>query len=178
MALYSVPNGTLSHPNNSIGIYEDGTDMVAQSDLNQFYELYAPQIPNGWAPKLHSIDGANATLDPVWASGEADLDAMMIIPIVYPQQAEIYQTQTQTELGLFNQFFDAIDGTYCNYIAFGETGDDPEIDGTTPNEQCGVFKPAAVISSSYSFSEPHYPASYSKVSFGFIVVNSVASSMG
>lgn len=175
MALYNVPLGTLSHLNNSIGIYEDGADMVSQSDLDQFYRLYAPQIPSGWAPRLDGIDGANATLDPVSASGEADLDAMMIIPMVYPQRVDIFQTQTQTQLGLFNQFLDAIDGAYCSYTAFGETGDDPEIDGNTPNEQCGAFKPPAVISSSYSYSEPHYPASYSKVSFASIFPSIVVS---
>ena len=178
MALYNVPNGTLHHPNNSIGIYEPGADMVSQSDLTQFYKLYTPRVPQGWAPEVDGIDGANVTLTPVIASGEADLDAMMIIPIVYPQRAKMYQTQTQTLLGLFNQFLDAIDGTYCNYSAFGETGDDPEIDGNTPHEQCGVFKPAAVISSSYSYGENHYPASYSEVSFALIVVNSNASSTG
>ena len=90
------------------------------------------------------------------------------MPIVYPQNAVMYQTNVtknefNIEFGLFNRFLDAIDGTYCNYSAYGETGDDPIIDGDSTNEDCGTFKPTSVISSSWSWSEDHFPVSYSKV---------------
>ncbi len=64
------------------------------------------------------------------SGGETDLDVQMIMPIVYPQNAVMYQTNVfknefNIEFGLFNRFLDAIDGTYCSSSAYGETGDDP-----------------------------------------------------
>lgn len=103
------------------------------------------------------------------------------MPIVYPQNAVMFQTNLfkgdfNIELGLFNRFLDAIDGTYCSFSAYGETGDDPAIDGSTTHEDCGSFKPTSVISSSWSYSEDHFPISYSKVTllpfFCYIPVSS------
>ncbi|KAH8816601.1 putative alkaline serine protease AorO [Xylogone sp. PMI_703] len=162
-ALYNITENTLHNPKNHIGVYESNDQKYSQEDLNQFYKLYAPNIPQGWAPIVDSIDNATAPTGPgEEAGGEANLDLMMIIPIVYPHKVKVYQTQVNSLFGLFNNFLDAIDGSYCTYSAYGETGDDPDIDGVTPNEDCGTFKPAPVISISYSFAEISYPASYSK----------------
>ena len=59
----------------------------------------------------------------------------------------------------FNTLLDAIDGSYCNYTAFNETGNAVGIDPTYPDDiprtgynlslQCGVYKPPNVISISY-----------------------------
>ena len=67
----------------------------------------------------------------------------------------------------FNNFLDAIDGTYCTY----EGGDDPNQDGIYPDpygggyegpEDCGTAKPTNVISTSYAYNEadlsPFYTA--------------------
>ena len=55
-------------------------------------------------------------------------------------------------------FLDAIDGSYCTYSAYGETGDcadkacldpvypDPNPGGYKGQLQCGVFKPVSKIS--------------------------------
>jgi tripeptidyl-peptidase I len=71
-------------------------------------------------------------------------------------------------------FLDAIDGSYCTYSAFGETGDctDPEcVDPAYPDPnpggykgqlQCGVYKPTNVISISYSAGEWGLPDFYLK----------------
>lgn len=51
------------------------------------------------------------------------------------------------------------DGSYCNYSAFGETGNNNTVDPVYPNSgynhslQCGVFKPTNVISFSYGQAE-------------------------
>jgi tripeptidyl-peptidase I len=74
---------------------------------------------------------------------------------------------------------DALDGSYCTYSAYGETGDctysscqDPSYPDNDPNaasagiptykgqRQCGVFKPTNVISVSYSLPETILPAFY------------------
>lgn len=98
------------------------------------------------------------------------------MPIVYPQNAVMYQTNVSAgefniELGLFNRFLDAIDGTYCSFSAYGETGDDPTIDGDVTHEDCGTFQPTSVISSSASWSEDHFPASYSKVALLLLLIH-------
>lgn len=81
-------------------------------------------------------------------------------------------------------FLDAIDGSYCSYSAFGETGDctaedckDPVYPDNDPNaaafgfpasaqykgqRQCGVYTPTNVISISYSLPEYLLPAFYMK----------------
>ncbi len=58
---------------------------------------------------------------------------------------------------IFAAFLDAIDGSYCTYSAFGETGDctveacldpaypDPHPGGYKGQLQCGVYKPVGVV---------------------------------
>lgn len=62
---------------------------------------------------------------------------------------------------------DAIDGSYCTYSAYGETGNDPVLDPTYPDPNgykgqlmCGVYKPTNVISISYGEQEQDLPAYY------------------
>lgn len=64
---------------------------------------------------------------------------------------------------------DAIDGSYCTYSAFGETGNSPTLDPIYPDPnlggykgqlQCGVYKPTNVISISYGEQEQDLPAYY------------------
>ena len=71
-------------------------------------------------------------------------------------------------------FLDAIDGSYCTYSAFGETGDctepacldpqypDPNPGGYKGQLQCGVYKPTNVISISYGTGEESLPDFYLK----------------
>lgn len=99
-----------------------------------------------------------------FAIGEAAIDFDVSQPILYPQTTELFQTKTQfnstaKHFGIFNQFLDAIDGAYCSTGG----GDDPTVDGITPNEQCGTFKPTLVMSISYGWPEADYPAGYLEV---------------
>ena len=63
---------------------------------------------------------------------------------------------------------DAIDGSYCTYSAYGETGDasidpvypDPLLDGYEGKRQCGAYQPTNVISISYGEQEDDLPTSY------------------
>ncbi|KKO98171.1 Pro-kumamolisin [Trichoderma harzianum] len=136
--LYQFPNNTKADPRNIIGIYEAADSLFSQSNLNLFYKDFYPRIPQGFGPQIDSIDGATTAQSP--SGGETDLDVQMIMPIVYPQNAVMYQTNVSfdefAELGLYNRFLDAIDGTYCNYSAYGETGDDPVFDGNLTHPDC------------------------------------------
>lgn len=55
---------------------------------------------------------------------------MLAYPLLYPQKITLYQTddyyyttyRNTGATGAFNTFLDAIDGSYCTYSAYGETG--------------------------------------------------------
>lgn len=131
------------------------------------------------------------------AGGEADLDIQLAYPIIYPQSITIFDeddayyqshgTNSTYESG-FNvsstrsflqsalltrpkNFLDSIDGSYCTYTAYGETGNDPTLDPSYPDPnpggykgqlQCGVFQPTNVISVSYGGQEADVPYAYQR----------------
>jgi len=122
----------------------------------------------GTGPTLDSINGgqAQATTRIYREDGESDLDLQLAIPIIYPQTTTLYQsddeyyTRVHKTKGFLNTFFDAIDGSYCNYSAYGETGDHHGLDPTYPDphgyqkqRMCGTFMPTNVISVSYGMPE-------------------------
>lgn len=76
--------------------------------------------------------------------------------LVYPQKVTLYQVGDDVMGASFNNFLDAIDGSYCTYMG----GDDPTQDGIYPDtindpgaykgpENCGGFAATNVISTSY-----------------------------
>lgn len=93
-----------------------------------------------------------------------------------------YNLYSSSTLGILNTFLDALDGTYCNSSAYGETGDNPAYDPVYPDnnkvtnvdgesydpgtyklpEMCGVYKPTNVISISYSRAETVFSEAYQK----------------
>ncbi|PYH90287.1 aorsin [Aspergillus ellipticus CBS 707.79] len=175
-ALYKIPP---TSPNvsasNSLGIFEEG-DYYAQEDLDLFFANYTPYIPQGTHPKPAFIDGAEAPVPVEYAGAESDLDMQLAYPIIYPQTITLYQTddynyasgEIETD-GFFNTFLDAVDGSYCTYCAYGECGDDPNLDPVYPDNStggytgqlmCGVYKPTNVISVSYGGQEADLPAYY------------------
>ncbi|KAK0855543.1 hypothetical protein LTS02_011011 [Friedmanniomyces endolithicus] len=170
------PNAEVS-PNNSMGIFEEG-DFYDQFDLNSFFTNFTKYIPNGTHPVLDSIDGGMAPITNLSQAGsEANLDFELAIPIIYPQTATLFQSDdlyyalggNGTTGGIFNTFLDSIDGSYCTYSAYGETGNDPHLDPTYPDPNgyqgqlmCGVYKPINVISISYGEQEQDLPAYYQK----------------
>ncbi|KKY28894.1 putative protease s8 tripeptidyl peptidase [Phaeomoniella chlamydospora] len=178
-ALYSIPIANRSDSVNSMGIYEDG-DIYAQSDIDLYFATYAPQVPQGTHPIPAFIDGATAPVsaDSDLNTGESDIDLDMAYSLIYPQTVTLYQTDdlhyeeleiTGKVLGYLNTFLDALDGSYCNYTAYGITGDSPDIDPTYPDPpyyngtlQCGVYTPTRVISISYGEGEADLPVNYQK----------------
>ena len=147
-ALYDIPNAWRKTPGNSLGLYEQG-DFFSKSDIDMFYKEYAPYVPQGTYPIPALIDGAqfgvpaNSSLN----TGESDIDIDMAYSLIYPQTVTLYQTDDQiysvedlATTNLFNTFLDALDGSYCTYSAYGETGNDPEIDPVYPDTQAGGYK--------------------------------------
>lgn len=170
--MYSIPQATKAAAGNQLGIFEEG-DFYAAEDLVEFFATLAPNIPITTTPKLEGIDGGFAPS--AYAGGESDLDFQISYPIIYPQNSILFQTDDylyaegiEAESGFLNTFFDAIDGSYCTYSAYGETGDssidpvypDPNPLGYQGQRQCGVYKPTNVISISYGEQEDDLPANY------------------
>ncbi|KAF2152152.1 putative alkaline serine protease AorO [Myriangium duriaei CBS 260.36] len=170
--MYNITKATKASPSNRLGIFEEG-DYYAAEDLVEFFLAFAPNIPITTRPILEGVDGGTAP--GLYAGGESDLDFQISYPIIYPQNSILYQVDDAFYAaglegggGFLNTFLDAIDGSYCTYSAFGETGNSP-IDPVYPNPnplgyqgklQCGVYKPTNVISISYGEQEDDLPTNY------------------
>ncbi|KAI7181527.1 hypothetical protein D0869_10313 [Hortaea werneckii] len=183
-ALYGIPDANLSHPNNSMGIFEAELQMWYQEDLNLFFSNYSHVgIPNDTHPINNLVNGGIANTSYAFQAGpEAELDLEVAYPIVYPQTITIFNVDDRhyqlwannTYTWGFNTLLDAIDGSYCNYTAYGETGNAEGIDPTYPDKNqlgtmgyngtlmCGTFKPTNVMSVSYGGQEADLPIAYQK----------------
>jgi tripeptidyl-peptidase I len=179
-ALYNIPPVDpykKPNPNNVLGIYESELQFYYQPDLDLFFTNFTPQIPNGTHPHVYSIDGApGPTTNASLAGEEAELDIQLAYPIVYPQKIAIWQEDdivyetwaNQTYTFGFNDFLDAIDGSYCTYEAYGEKGNsdidpvypDPDPEGYKGKLQCGIYRPTNVVSLSYGGQEFNVPWAY------------------
>ncbi|KAJ9220584.1 hypothetical protein DTO271D3_4637 [Paecilomyces variotii] len=175
-AMYNITVGDKATPGNELGIFEDLGDVYSQTDLNLFFTTLYPKIPYGTHPTLNAIDGAQAPESVTSAGPESDLDFQISYPIIWPQNSILFQTDdpvyesNYTFTGFLNNFLDAIDGSYCTYSAYGETGNsdldppypDPAPGGYKGQLQCGVYKPTNVISISYGGAEADLPISYQR----------------
>ncbi|OTA99876.1 hypothetical protein M426DRAFT_247598 [Hypoxylon sp. CI-4A] len=183
--IYKIPKGTKNHPDNRMGIFQSLGQHYTQYDLDKFFWDFSDNIPNGTHPELFSVDGGEgATTSLRLAGSEANLDFQMAYGLIWPQETvlyqvddewyqSIYQTDPLAYTGFFNNLWNAIDGSYCTFEAYGETGNckrpecrDPEYPnphdrgGYSGQLMCGVYKPTNVISISYSGAEVDLPESY------------------
>ena len=176
-ALYNITVGDKAAPGNELGIFEDLGDIYATQDLDLFFEFLYPEIPQGTKPRDAPIDGAIVPVPELDEAGiESALDLQISYPVIWPQNSVIFQTDdivyetNYTFQGFLNNFFDAIDGSYCTYSAYGETGNsdlDPPYPDSNPGGykgdlQCGVYTPTNVISISYGGSEADLPFTYQR----------------
>ncbi|KAF9561786.1 subtilisin-like protein [Agrocybe pediades] len=102
------------------------------------------------------IDGAvvlttNQSFD---INGESDLDLEYAMALTNPQPITLLQTGDLVEGAGFDNWLDAVDGSFCTF----EGGDDPDQDGIYPDplpggfkgpESCGVIAPPHTVSVSY-----------------------------
>lgn len=168
-ALYGFYYSPVSASKNSYGIVEYTPQAYIQSDLDMFATNFS-QALYGKAPYMVSVDGgyAQAQYQGFDYNGESDLDLQYGMSLVTAaQEVTLYQVGDMVEGASFNNFLDAIDGSYCTF----EGGNDPTQDGIYPDpygggyegpEACGTAKPTYVISTSYSYNEadltPFYTA--------------------
>ncbi|KAI9838619.1 MAG: hypothetical protein M1819_004933 [Sarea resinae] len=159
-ALYQFGKGNSSSSKNSYGIVEYSPQAYLQSDLDLFFAFFSWKL-FGTTPKTDSIDGgyAQSILQAFDYNGESDLDLQYAMTLVYPQEVTLFQAGDIFESASFNNFLDAIDGSYCTY----EGGDDPTQDSVYPDknytggytgpENCGGYSATNVISTSYGYNE-------------------------
>ncbi|RFU29102.1 hypothetical protein B7463_g7233, partial [Scytalidium lignicola] len=159
-ALYSIPHNIPTHSKNSFGVVEYTPQSYVPSDLDMFFGNFSPPLV-GARPTLDSIDGGviQTEASSFDLNGESNLDLEYAMALVGPQQVTLYQVGDPIEGGSFNNFLDAIDGSYCTY----DGGDDPTQDGIYPDtlnstgfqgpENCGGFAATKTISTSYSYNE-------------------------
>ncbi|KAI0166013.1 subtilisin-like protein [Xylariaceae sp. FL1272] len=187
-AQYNIPDATTAYPGNELGIFESLDDHYSKDDLDVYFATLYPElnIPTGTYPEERLIDGAIGAVEtpspiyPLEVGLESMLDFDSAWPLIWPQKTVLYQTDdeyyeyTGNFSGFWNTFLDAIDGSYCNYAAYGEKGncDVPEcVDPSYPDNnpggytgklQCGKYKPTNVISVSYGADEAYIPDFYMK----------------
>lgn len=163
-ALYGFGPGTTAHKGNTLGIVEYAPQSYLPEDLDKFFANFSSEMV-GQRPIFAPIDGgsllANRSFD---INGEADLDFQISMPLIFPQRAQLYQVGAPIEGASFNNFLDAIDGSYCTF----EGGDDPSQDAVYPDpqdgyigpENCGGFAPTKVISTSFGYNEADLSEKY------------------
>ncbi|KAK1968696.1 Pro-kumamolisin [Colletotrichum sublineola] len=151
-ALYNVPPGELKASNNTLGIVEYTPQAFLQGDLDLFFEQFEPRL-KGASPIVTLVGNAvvqtqNQSFN---LNGESALDLEFAMALIFPQQATLYQVGDLSQSASFNNFLDAIDGSYCTF----EGGDskDPNIDGQFGTQICGSVSTTNVISTSYGFNE-------------------------
>ena len=158
-ALYRFPKGSSANKKNSYGIVEYTPQAYVPSDLDKFFRNFSRRQV-GDRPILDSIDGGvvQQTNMSFGFNGESDLDLEYAMSLVYPQQVTLYQVGDLVEGASFNNFLDAIDGSYCTYRGgdsrtFDAVYPDPYPGGYKGPENCGGFAATKVISTSYSYNE-------------------------
>ncbi|KAF8265229.1 subtilisin-like protein [Lactarius quietus] len=160
---YYTPQATTK---NSFAIVELTPQAYVASDLDLFFKNFS-STQLGQRPQLVSIDGGvvqNTTKNFTF-NGESDLDLEYAMVLTNPQPITLLQTGDLAEGGGFDNWLDAVDGSYCTF----EGGDDPDQDriypdtqpgGYNKSESCGIIQPPFVISVSYGEDEGQPGATY------------------
>ncbi|KLO11791.1 subtilisin-like protein [Schizopora paradoxa] len=165
-ALYSVDYTPVATDKNTFGIVELTPQAFLQGDLDLFFGNFSPSQV-GVSPVLVSIDGgvAQTTEQGFNENGESDLDLQYGMGLTNPQPVLLLQDGDLVEGGSFNNWLDAVDGSFCTF----DGGDNKEFDGIYPDtrrggfdkpESCGIIAPPNVISVSYGTDEASVTLAY------------------
>ncbi|OLN96401.1 Aorsin [Colletotrichum chlorophyti] len=151
-ALYATPPGSLKASNNTLGIVEYTPQAFLQEDLDMYFKEFEPRL-KGTSPIVNLIGNAvvQTQNQSFRFNGESSLDLQFAMALVYPQQVTLYQVGDLIQGASFNNFLDAIDGSYCTFQGGGSK--DPNIDGQYSEKLCGSASLVNVISTSYGFNE-------------------------
>lgn len=188
-AMYKIPVATKSHPENSLGMFQED-NYFHSKDLDLFFENQTTNIPRGTRPLVAMIANTEGDGSSSKFGLESALDLQVAYPIVYPQTITIYQTNDHMvsqnlSQGFLDAFLNAIDGvssvrlnlfhhqiliitqSYCTNCASEQCGNGKRTDPDSLSESdnrllCGIHKPANVISISYGGPEQNFPVPYQR----------------
>ncbi|CDO76124.1 hypothetical protein BN946_scf184876.g17 [Trametes cinnabarina] len=151
---------------NTIGVVEYTPQSHNASDFDAFFANFS-RTQVGERPKLVSIDGGVLvpSTDPN-AYAESSLDLQYVLGLIGTkrQEVQLYQVGDPVEGASFNNLLDGLDQSYCT----SGGGDDPTQDGIYPDPQpggygkddCGIVRPAYIISTSYGYQEADLTPAY------------------
>ncbi|KAI0787605.1 subtilisin-like protein [Fomes fomentarius] len=129
---------------NTFGVAEFEREIYTPSDLDLFFQTYAPSSV-GSQPNLVSIEGG--TIAPPGGQGEAALDIELMMGLLGPNQTlNLYQVgETSSLQEPIDELLAALDSAFCS------------VEGVSGQNitDCGNKTPSNVISISYHF-EPDY----------------------
>ncbi|KAF8817089.1 subtilisin-like protein [Phlegmacium glaucopus] len=153
-ALYSINHKPVATDKNTFGIVEFTPQAFLAGDLDLFFGNFSPSQV-GVRPKAVLIDGAVVqTFDQGFDfNGESSLDLQYSMSLTNPQTITLLQTGDLVEGASFDNWLDAVDGSFCTF----EGGDDPTQDGIYPDpfggfqgpESCGIVAPPFTVSVSF-----------------------------
>jgi tripeptidyl-peptidase-1 len=164
--LYSIKYKPIATHKNTFGIVEFTPQSFLTGDLDLFFGNFSPSQV-GVRPIPVLIDGAvvqttNQSFD---FNGESDLDLEYAMSLTNPQPITLLQTGDLVEGAGFDNWLDAVDGSFCTF----EGGDDPTQDGIYPDtlpggfdgpESCGIVAPPHTVSVSYLQDESTVTAAF------------------
>ncbi|KAJ2897329.1 subtilisin-like protein [Zalerion maritima] len=166
--------------------YQGLGQHYSQGDLDLFFWNMYPSIPNGTHPDQDLVNdayGPSSSQSLVGSEATLDFQVTIAYPLGWPSNPvlwqindevyEINQTNPNTPYnGVFNNFWNAMDGSYCSFDAYGLDGNcergecsdaqypNPHPDGWKGDLMCGEFEPTAGISMSYAGAEVDLPPLY------------------
>ncbi|KAF8155864.1 subtilisin-like protein [Crassisporium funariophilum] len=155
-----TPNAT---DRNTFGIVSYYSNTYLQSDLDTFFGNFSPSLV-GKSPELVSINGGSIALDPASDVGEDGWILQYAMTLVQSQPVQFLQVGNQQIATSFNEWLDAVDGSYCT----SDGGDDFSFDPQLPNpfpggfndHSCGTATPPNVVSNSQAIHEISYSKFY------------------
>ncbi|KAH8082440.1 subtilisin-like protein [Cristinia sonorae] len=167
-ALYKVNHTPVSTAKNSYGIVEFTPQAFLAPDLDLFFGNFSPSQV-GVRPDLVSIDGGvvQTTQQSFDFNGESALDLEYSFALTNPQPITLLQTGDLVEGASFDNWLDAVDGSFCTF----QGGDNPNFDGIYPDRQrggfngpesCGIIKPPFVVSVSFGQDEADVTPAYAQ----------------
>ena len=139
--------------------YSSTPQAYLQEDLDLFFANFSKNQRQK-TPDVKLIDGGIVQLvsQGFEYNSESNLDLQYAMALANPLNVTYYQAGDLIQGASFNNFLDAIDGSYCTF----DGGDDVQLDGQYPNPQaggykgprdCGGFASTKVIVTPYGYNE-------------------------
>ncbi|KAI0787619.1 subtilisin-like protein [Fomes fomentarius] len=116
-ALYNFNYDIVSADKEAIGVFELGSNVYLQSDLDKFFRIYDPD-QLGTTPTLISIAGGHLNESEMNLThlGESTMDFQLVMGLLSrKQEVLLYQvSQNDTDEFFLDRFLAAMDGSYCS----------------------------------------------------------------